>query len=85
MVGNAGGEKLNRPYYYVSEFDKRGIIARTKFFSLCIPSESALNKLQHNVRCASIAATIPEIRADSYPHVVNIIIEKTASKRWTFG
>ncbi len=68
---------------YVSEFDKRGIIARTKIFSLCIPSESTLNKLQHNVRCASIAATIPEIRADSYPHnfIVNIIIEKTASKR----
>ena len=70
---------------YVSEFNKRGIIARTKNFSLCIPSESTLNKLQHNVHCASIAATVPEIRADSYPHVVNIIIEKTASKRWTSG
>ena len=58
----------------MSEFDKRGIIARTKIFSLCIPSESMLNMLQHNVRCASIAATVPEIRADSYPHVVNIII-----------
>ena len=69
----------------MSEFDKRGIIARTKKFSLCIPSESTLNKLQHNVRCASIAATVPEIRVDSYPHVVNIIIEKTASKRWTSG
>ena len=66
---------------FVSEFDKRGIIAWTEKFSLCIPSESTLNKLQHNVRCASIAAIVPEIRADSYPHVVNIIIEKTASKR----
>ena len=63
----------------MSEFEKRGIIARTKKFSLCIPSESTLNKLQHNVHCASIAATVPEIWADAYPHVVNIIIEKTAS------